>query len=332
MSEIPFVNQLGDAIDAAIARPAPAPRRRRFGRRRHLAVALAALAVAGGGAAIAEMLHDPVEIGFGSVECFERTVPKGNVAVIADPTKSPVDLCATSLRETYAGLEARDLIACSSVRRGVVVVVRGDRGSCRARGLAPLPASYTLGRRRASKLQELVQRVDLKADCVAPREFARRLTRRLRAAGWSGWRAVPPGGADGPCGRVSVPSGKALLGSIGSEVDGQRRTIQVHTAFPLHLERMVYDAGSPGATLFEGSWARCFTVAGLERHVRERLAAARVPIRFTVHALADGVGIQPPGGDRYADGCAVFGGASIRRSEGRTEILVELTQRDAPAP
>ena len=58
MSEIPYVNQLGDAFDEAIARRAHSPRRRRLGRRRYLAVALAALAVAGGGAAIAGMLHD----------------------------------------------------------------------------------------------------------------------------------------------------------------------------------------------------------------------------------------------------------------------------------
>jgi len=46
MSDIPFVNQLGDAIGSAITRPAPARRRIRLLGHRWLAVALAALAVA----------------------------------------------------------------------------------------------------------------------------------------------------------------------------------------------------------------------------------------------------------------------------------------------
>jgi hypothetical protein len=332
MSEIPFVNQLGDAIEVAIARPAGARRRLRIrGRRRYLAVALAALAVAGGGAAVAGLLHDPVEIGFGSVACFETTEPSGNIAVIGDPTREPAELCAASMPEAYGGLTASDLIACMWPNHGVVVVVRGNRGSCVARGLAPLPVSYTRARRRAARLQALAQRFERRFDCLAPRPFARRLTRELRVAGWSRWRAVVRGG-EGSCGRVSPMSGSALLGSIGPVVDAQRRTIQVRAAFPLSLERLVYDAGSPGANLFESSWARCYTVEGLKRHVREQLADTGVPILFTVRSLADGAGIQSPGGDRYADGCAVFGGASIRGSDGRTEIAAELTQRDAPAP
>ena len=94
MSEIPFVNQLGDALETAIAKPARAPRLRRLGRRRYLAVALAALAVTGGSAAVAELFTDPVEIGFGAVGCFEQPSTDGNVAVISDPTSTPVELCA----------------------------------------------------------------------------------------------------------------------------------------------------------------------------------------------------------------------------------------------
>jgi hypothetical protein len=99
--------------------------------------------------------------------------------------------------------------------------------------------------------------------------------------------------------------------------------------FPLDT-LVVFGSGSPGARLFESSWARCFTVEGLKRHVRDRLAAAGVPIVFTVHSLAPGAGIMAPGGDRYADGCAVYSGADIRSRDGRTEIVAELTQRDAP--
>jgi len=327
MSEIPFVNRLGDAVDAAIARPARAPRRFRLTRRRYLTVALAALAVAGGGAAIAEMLHDPAEIGFGAVGCFERTEPGGNVAVISDPTRSPVELCATAMSE--ASLGARDLLACSWEGHGIVVVARGDRGSCSARGLAPVPAAYALGRRRAARLQALAVDFERDAGCVAPDEFARRLTRELRRGGWTQWRAVVAGG-EGPCGRVSVPTGSSIVGSIGPSVDGARRTIGVKGRAPLELELALSAPGSPGARLFHTSGARCFTVAGLERHVRRLLAPTKTPIRFRLTSLRSFVELTGPRGARYREGCAVFSAAQPLFPDGRVVIVAELLQRDAP--
>jgi hypothetical protein len=328
MSDIPFVNQLGDAIEAAIARPAPARRRFRLTRRRYLAVALAALAVAGGGAAVADLLHDPVEIGFGAVACFEGTEPEGNIAVIADPTRRPADLCATSLPETYDGLEARDLLACMWPGHGVVVVVRGDRGSCSARGLAPVPPSYALGRRRAARLQAAAAGFERDAGCLPPGEFARRLTEHLRARGFGEWRAVDAGG-QGPCGRVSVPSGSALLGSIGPAVDATTRTIGVKGRASLDVELVLYGPDSPGVRLFDSSGERCFTMAGLEGHVRSALAPAGVPIRFRHGSMPPDTGIGDDTGrrERYAQGCAIFVAAQPVFQAGRTLVVAELWQR-----
>jgi hypothetical protein len=326
MSEIPFVNQLGDALDAAIAQPRRAARLR-FSRRRYLTVALAALAVAGGGAAIAGMLDDPVEIGFGAVGCFDSTEPDGNVAVISDPTKSPVELCAAAVPN--AGVEAGDLIACSWQGHGIVVVLRGHRGGCTARGLTPVPASYALGRRRAVALQAVAVAFERDAGCLAPHEFARRLSARLRRGGWKRWRAVAAGG-DGPCGRVSVLSGSSMVGSIGPAVDGGNRTIEVKGRAPLRLELALSQPGSPGVRLFDASGAGCFTVPGLERHVRAALAPLKMPIRFRVTSLQSFVGVTGSRGDRYAEGCAIFEGAAAVFPGGRTQIVVDLGQRDAP--
>jgi hypothetical protein len=325
MSEIPFVNQLGDALDAAIARPARPPRRFRLTRRRYLAVALAALAVAGGGAAIAEMLHDPVEIGFGAVGCFERTEPSGDVAIITDPTKSPVELCATAL--TNDGLEAGDLIACQWPGHGVVVVVRGDRGGCTTRGLAPVPASYAAARRRAARLDRMVIAFERRVDCLAPRPFARQLQALVRDRGFAGWRAVVRGG-DGPCGRVSSMGGTDAR-SISGYVDGARRTIAVRGAAPLALEALLYGSGSADVSLFDSSGERCFTVPALERHVREVLAPARLPIRFKLGAMPKDTGVEPPRGNRYAEGCAIFINVHPSYRRGHAELVVELRQRDA---
>ena len=324
MSEIPYVNQLGDAFDEAIARRARAPRLRRLGRRRYLAVALAALTVAGGGAAVAGMFTDPVEIGFGNVACFERAEPSGDVAIISDPTRSPIELCASTL-PSY-GLEARDLIACQWPGHGVVVVARGDRGSCTRRGLAPVPPTYAHARRRAVRLQALATEFERGAGCLAPSEFARRLTVKLRSGGWPDWRAVVRGGR-GPCGRVSVPNGSTLFGSIGSSVDAARRTIAIKGRAPIELEQIIYGVDSPGVSLFDGSGERCFTLASLEQHVRRVLARAKAPIRFRHGSMPANQGIEQPRGARYAEGCAIFVGAHPAFRGERTEIVVELWQR-----
>jgi hypothetical protein len=326
MSEIPYVNQLGDAFDEAIAHGARARRRRpRLGRRRYLAVALAALAVGGGGAAVAGLFTDPVEIGFGNVACYEGTEPSGNVAIISDPTRSPVDLCASTL--SNYGFEAHDLIACQWPGHGVVVVVRGDRGRCTSRGLAPVPPSYARARRRAVRLETLAMEFERGAGCLAPREFARRLTAELRSGGWPRWRAVVAGGR-GPCGRVSVPNGSTLLGSIGSSVDATRRTIAIKGRASIELEQLIYGADSPGVSLFDSSGARCFTLAALEERVRSTLAPAEVPIRFRLGSMPANTGLEEPRGGRYAEGCAIFVGAHPAFAGGQTEIVVELWQRD----
>lgn len=325
MSEIPYVNRLGDALDEAIARPARTPHLRRLGRRRYLAVALAALAVAGGGAAVAGMFTDPVEIGFGAVGCFNRPSTDSDVAIVSDPTRSPVEVCASALLND--GLDASDLIACRWAGHGIVVLPHEGRGNCAELGLSPVPLSYARARRRAAKLQAFAVRFERGAGCLPSPEFARRLTAELRAGGWTSWRAVP-GGGRGPCGRVSVPSGSSLLGSIGPSVDAAHRTISVKGRAPLGLELVLYGADSPGVSLFDGSAERCFTLDALEAHVRKVLAPADAPIRFQHGSLPRDTGVEEPRGRRYAQGCAIFVGAHLAFPGGQTEIVVELWQRD----
>jgi hypothetical protein len=328
MSEIPFVNQLGDALDAAIAKqPARAPRIRRLGRRRYLAVALAALTVGGAGAAVATLSTDPVEIGFGAVGCFEGQDVDGGAAVTSDPNREPVEICADVL--AGQGLTATDLIACHWEGHGVVVMPHEGRRSCAALELAPLPPSYTGARLRASRLQAVAVEFERDAGCLAPGVFARRLTAELRRRGWTGWRAVADGGG-GPCGRVSVPTGSSLTGSIGPAVDAGSRTIDVKGRAPLRLELMLTQPGSPGSRLFDTSGERCFTLAGLEKHVRRVLAFAKAPINFRSGSLHSYAEVTGPRGDRYTEGCAIYEGAFADYSGGRVEIVVDLSQRDAP--
>ena len=212
---------------------------------------------------------------------------------------------------------------------GVVVVPHEGRRSCAAHELAPVPASYVSARRRAVRLQADVKAFERAAGCLPPAEFARRLTRELRAGGWFGWEAVPRGG-EGPCGRVSVATGSELLGSIGPAVDAQQRTIAVAASPPLELEEVVYGADSPGVSLFDSSGARCYTTPSSSstyaRPWRRRVS------RSELHRRASGAEHRhrrrDRAADRYAEGCAIFAGASIRFPDGRGEILVELNRRD----
>ncbi len=323
MSEIPYVNQLGDAFDEAIARRARAPRLRRLGRRRYLAVALAALTVAAGGAALAERLRDPAELGLGHIACYSGPGKTGDVAVVGlgDPRRSPVEICGALAGD---GLTASDLIACSE-GSGIVVLRRQAGRGCRRMGFAPLPAAYLPSRQRVARLRDLAVALEVRAGCVAPRELARRLEVVLRDAGWTGWRAVIRRG-EGPCGRLSGIAGSDVR---NLRISAERRTVAVFPGMPLRLERLIYGSGSPGASLFDSSGERCFTVAGLRQHARDVLASARVPIRFTLEAMPANQGTEPPRGDRYAEGCAIYVGAYPTFSGGHTEIVVELRQRGA---
>jgi hypothetical protein len=235
-------------------------------------------------------------------------------------------VCASALPDD--GLEARDLIACQWTDHGIVVLPHEGRRNCAALDLAPVPPAYGRARRRAADLQAAAIEFERGAGCLPPREFARRLTAVLEAGGWPGWRAVA-GGGRGPCGRVSAPTGSSLLGSIGPNVDAMRRTIAIKGRAPIELERMLYAVGSPGASLFDSSGERCFTLAGLEEHVRRVLAPAEAPIRFKRGSMPAAMGVEQPRGARYADGCAIFVEAHPIFPGGRTEIVVELWQRDA---
>ncbi len=327
MSEIPYVNQLGDALDEAIARRARTPRLRRLGRRRYLAVALAALAVAGGGAAIAGMLSDPVELAAAGVACYSESDMSGDVAITRNPGQSPVALCAETLKDT--GVVAADLIACRQ-GKAVAVVPRRGRAGCAALGLAALPRDYKAGRLQLATFQREVLALERSADCIPPRTLARNVEALLRRSGWAGWSTwlrLEEGA--GPCGRVSQPRGDGVR-EIGGSLDTETHRVMVWGAMPRSLEALLFAPDSVGVRLMDSSGERCYSLAGLKNHARRMLAPAGRPVSFRLGQLAEDTGIVSPRGDRYAEGCAIIVGASPVFSEGApTTIEVEIYQRGA---
>jgi hypothetical protein len=57
------------------------------------------------------------------------------------------------------------------------------------------------------------------------------------------------------------------------------------------------------------------------------LARVRVPIRFRHRSLRPDAGIEPPRGDRYGEGCAIFVGVEPVIRAGRTVVVAELWQQ-----
>ena len=95
MSEIPFVNRLGDAIDAAVGAPQAARQRAGRRRRRRLGgLALAVLALGLSGATLARLASDPEQLAIAPVACYEA----GDLSVGANlydaEGRSPVETCA----------------------------------------------------------------------------------------------------------------------------------------------------------------------------------------------------------------------------------------------
>jgi hypothetical protein len=327
MSEIPYVNQLGDAFEKAIAKRARAPRLRRLGRRRYLVAAVAALAVAGGGAAIADMLSDPVDLAAGSVACFSNSNMSGDVAITRNPSRSPVELCAEA--QKGSGVAAADLLACRR-DRAVVVLPRRGRAGCTALGLAALPRDYKAGRLQVAELQRAVMALERRADCIPPRRLARQVQALLRRSGWTGWRTwLRLDGEIGPCGRVSQPRGDGLR-EIGGSLDTETHRIMIWGSMPRSLEEILFAPDSVGVRLMDSSGQRCYSLAGLKAHARSMLAPTGRPVSFQLGQLVEGDGIEPPRGDRYVEGCAiVVDSYPVFSESGGTTIKVEIFQREA---
>jgi hypothetical protein len=301
MSEIPFVNRLGDAIDDAIAEPQPAKRRRR--RRRLGGLALAVFLLGAGGVTIAEILDDPETLATGQVACYSEASFEPDVASVqSGGGREPTALCAELLRTN------EPLVACVR-KEGFVTVFPGPPETCERLGLKPLPAGYDAARRKVARLRADVARLLRAADCVPPATLARRAQRVLDRSGWDGWRAEVTGGR-GPCGWVAVSDG--LRG----------RTLPIRRRAPRSLERLLE---ARYERLLALSGRRCFTVRSLRRRVRRELAPANRPIAFRldVGPLPRWTDLDPLARNRrFEQGCAVFEGVSPAYPRPRRIVVV----------
>jgi len=321
VSEIPYVNALGDAFERlAGAAGAPAQRRRRLRARRLRLIVVLVVLVAGGVASASALLGGgsrATELAANGVVCYARG---GGVTVQPSHGLSPTALCAGA---GGSGLPASRLVACTGGAQTnepyVMVYPRVHADECARRRLAPLPASYAGAQARVSLLGRALVAVEDSRDCVAFPAFARQAQAILERLGWWGWRVrrgrvLRPGGA---CAGLS--EGSAGKPEIYGSLQVANRTLELFTMPPRSAilgERAVW------AELDRVSGGSCLTPAGLEADARSDASAHDLGVAFAITREPRFVGVGDGRQPRYEQGCAVMFGVELVPHASRLDIQI----------
>jgi hypothetical protein len=309
VSEIKFVNQLGDAIERSAA--AAIARRRRF-RRRITLGALGFTIAATGVAAGSGVFSSPEELAGNAIGCYDRASLTANTAVLHAGDQSPVETCRRVLKT-----DAR-LVACAGE---VVHVFPGGPGTCRKLGLAPLPAEYAAARLRVNELAREVLELERRIDCLPPAEFAERVDALLARSGWSGWRTeLRLDVEDGPCGTVSNPGGAGQR-TIEGSLDVDNRRVMVFGTISRSLADLLFGPQGISGPTMDASGERCYTVEGAQELARRLLVDTGRPLTFTTGSIPAASELTGERGKRLAEGCAVIVGISPTADD---QLLVEI--------
>lgn len=343
MSQIPFVNLLGEAIEAAISHEeARSPRGIASGRgpgrrwrlpgvgvllgHRRVSVVLVALVIGGGAVAVAETLQNSTALVTGGIVCYAGTGMGASVQMYANVEangRSPEAACADVFRTdgpAALGRPGVNLIACADPH-GYVAVFRatGVADQCQAEGMSALQArSYTVAQSSVDRLVRALNKIGASRTCMAPRLLAADVQHVLDRLGWSGWRAQlqrqPTGSGSSGASPRSAPTALHASSSCGLFL-GTGSSFSDPTASLDAGHRVVWIAAGPipsllaltgplDRELLQASGQHCYTPAGALSLVRKALASARVQVKS---ALTQ----EPAGGGwayaqhAYDQGCTI---------------------------
>jgi hypothetical protein len=326
MSEIPYVRDLGDALERAAA-AAPPKRagllRGRGRRRRRVAILAFAILLAASAVTTAAIVRDPEQMAIGAVGCSESSNPDLGTAVMHLDGRPPAEVCAELW--TDRGQVPPPLVACDS-DDGVFVMPGVGREACANAGLAALPAGYRQAEARMARLVRDVAAVEEASDCLPPAELARRVQAVMAETGWTGWRTAVRPGDGGPCGWARRRGGDSRL-TLSPFMNGETRELSIEAGPPHSLGRQLYGDESLVVRLFDDTGERCFGLRALQDHARRTIVPTGHDVRFKVGRTPANSGMEPPRGDRLAEGCAiVVGAAAVYPATGGVEVEVEIWQ------
>ena len=315
MSEINFVNLLGDALERAIqakmASSTPGARRRRWLRlpagRGRVILALVALALAGG--ALAATLQSPTRLAAGGVSCSEGISntspgPEG----VALNGLSPVAACLREYRRegvaalTHPGVR---FVACQQPGFLVHVMVADERpNQCQRLGLLPLPPGYSEATSRVALLEQSLGRLQRGRDCIAPSVLASEIRGLLARLGFAGWRPElepsSPFASSGPC--AQYPGSDTQPSDPYLALDPTRRVVMIGSGPPLSVERL-RDIVEP--RLISQSGSRCLSLREARTLAGKALAHRGWAVGFAITRQLLGEQFDPARQRRYDSGCTV---------------------------
>jgi hypothetical protein len=320
MSEIPFVNLLGDELERAAKRTGRRARSRRLG----LFALAGALLVSGTALATGLLSGDVEQQATNAIACYDGADPdfSGSVAVMpqeaGSPRVSPVARCRQVL-----GLSGRDvppLVACAN-EASVAVIPGRNPSACTDAGFAPLDPAYRRARVRAARLERRILAIEASADCIAPAELARRVQHLLDRSGWTGWTVALRAG-DGHCGSVSAIGGDGRR-YIGGDIDSHGKRVFVSRVAPRRIMDLLYSADRTLlGPLFAESGARCFTFESFRARVEAVFGAKGLDATVTHTTIPRNTGLDDEDGrwTRYKQGCAVLAGGAPGDDDHSVEI------------
>jgi hypothetical protein len=296
MSEIPFVNALGDAIERSAAERI-ATRRRRIRRRLTLGVLGFAVVASGAAAATGVFSASPDELATSGIGCYAKAdLEHSDVTVLTVDAPDPVEACRRK-----AGMSG-PLVACAGA---AVAVFPGGPGTCEKLGLPPLGAEYHAARAKVLRLQRKIAALEAPNDCWRPKELAARVQALLeRMPAWRGYRtrvADPMG--DGPCGMVTHSDGMGGR-SIDATVNPDELEVIVISGPARSTDDLLNSPRLVG--LAQESAERCLDDAGAEALAREAIEAPDHPVTVAFEHF-DGKSVEPLQ-SRLDEGCSVIAG------------------------
>jgi hypothetical protein len=350
MSQIPFLNELGDALDTAIARQGRsriATRRLRVDApRRSVVLAVLAIVVLGGGAAAAATLltSGGQKLADGRVNCYFNTAPspalhgEANMGSGIVSGESPIVKCRQAYRSAVhfgnapgADPDTHGFVACQAGTTEVNVYVSDDRPrQCQRVGDRPLPATFTAATRQLQTLQTDLASIQQHRGCASPRAMAQQVRRALTSLGLDEWRIsmppsrtpanwdVGPAGTGGSCGSlaqfswVNTPKASALLFS-------NHKLIYISLGPPQVTATRMYDAT---ARLYQQTYDHCYTPESVRTLVRRAFMPLGLQVRFATNAVEKGTRYEPASERLYERGCVRFNSAYPGNDNRYVDVLL----------